>query len=939
MRASKQSAYHILVSKSSSVLSGDVWDSGKVPSSQSTLIAFGGLALESDTSYFWKVKWWDSTGNESPFSEVAQFDTGLYKTSDWQGQWIGGFNQLRTEFSLDEEPVRARLFILGLGYYRAYINGRRIGDHVLGPFTTFQKRVLYDTHDVTDYLSFSNALAVELGAGWYAQGSVNVGPRTLLLQLNIQLKSGKNFTVVSDTKWQGIQGPVTEDDIYVGETYDARLETPGWDRPHFNSTGWSSAVVVHAPSSSVTISSQVIQPIKEIDSYTPVSISQPSAGVYVFDFGQNMAGYCELTVSGPRGTKVLFQHAEMLYPDGNIHHLYPNSPEIDTYILKGEGIEVYKPRFTYHGFQYVALTGYPGVPDLDTLKAYFIHTALPETGEIVFSNKLLNQIQHITRFASLSNFMNIPTDCPQRERRGWLGDAQLSAETTIHNFDMSAAYTNFIRNIQDEQQYDNKNGNVGDCVPFYGHGGIPADPAWGTAYTLLWYWMYQYYGDTQILSQYYDGVKAHLEALVSNTNKTTGLLTFSRYGDWCGLATGDGCAYPSAVVSSFYYLTQLEMVASVASMLGKTTDAARYSSLASNVRSVWNREFYNPISHIYEHGYQTEQALALYLNIVAPSEKNNVIKELLNDITVKWTNHLNTGIVGTKYLLPVLSSIGRTDLAYTIATQDTYPSWGYMINNGATTLWENWEGDRYTTYGSRNHIMFGSQSDWYFKVLGGINLTPGTVGFTSIDYKPDVNSIVNQLTSVSSSIRTHRGLVESSWNAYSANALCGDGGEGTTVSLYCSDGLISGITFASYGLPTGTCGAFKTNPSCDAKRSVQVAQQACLGKKSCSIQVSNANFGEDPCPNIVKHFYIQVSGCAYPAFVYRVTVPVNSDAKVSVPKIGHANVTITEGQSTVWQNGKFVPGTSGISSGVDSGEDITFTAGSGSYVFSVNVPK
>jgi len=262
-----------------------------------------------------------------------------------------------------------------------------------------------------------------------------------------------------------------------------------------------------------------------------------------------------------------------------------------------------------------------------------------------------------------------------------------------------------------------------------------------------------------------------------------------------------------------------------------------------------------------------------------------------------------------------------------------------MIANGATTLWENWQGDRYTTYGSRNHIMFGSQSDWYFKVLGGINLTPGTVGFSSIDYRPDVNAIIGNLSSVSSSILTHRGLVESSWNAFTSDALCGDGGEGSTVSLYCSDGLISGITFASYGLPTGSCGAYKVNPSCNAKNSVEVVQRACLGKAKCDIFVSNANFGGDPCVNVVKHFNVQVSGCSYPVFVYKVTVPVNSDGNVYVPKAGRANVTVSEGQVNVWNNGRFIPGTSGIFSGIDTGDFIKFTAGSGSFVFSVSIPK
>jgi len=307
----------------------------------------------------------------------------------------------------------------------------------------------------------------------------------------------------------------------------------------------------------------------------------------------------------------------------------------------------------------------------------------------------------------------------------------------------------------------------------------------------------------------------------------------------------------------------------------------------------------------------------------------------LNDIS-KHNSHLDTGIVGVKYLLPVLTAINRTDLAYTIATKDDYPSWGWMIKNGATTLWENWPGDRYTTYGSRNHIMFGSQSDWYFKVLGGINLVPGTVGWTNILYKPDVNGLVKtDLTSVSSSIRTHRGLIESSWHRYTTSGLCSTADENTSVQLICIDGTISSIQFASFGTPTGTCGNFKVDSNCNAKNSTSVVSSMCLGKTSCTITANDALFG-DPCFGVPKRLYVQVGGCAYPIFVYAVRVPVNSDGEIYIPKVGQRSFEIMELGKKIWTDNHFVPGVSGITSGEDMGESVKFVVGSGDYTFTIN---
>eukprot|EP01116_Phalansterium_solitarium_P007853 TRINITY_DN2084_c1_g1_i2.p1 TRINITY_DN2084_c1_g1~~TRINITY_DN2084_c1_g1_i2.p1 ORF type:complete len:1037 (-),score=234.67 TRINITY_DN2084_c1_g1_i2:145-3255(-) len=925
-RGQSQSAYEIVVSNSA----GNVWDSGKVVSTQATQVLYGGPALTSDTSYSWVVKWWDNNNVEANSSSVAFFHTGLLSSSDWSpATWIGGDNQLRKEFNLTDDVAEATVFIVGLGYYELRINGQKVGKAALGQFTTFQQRILYDTYDVTAALKRQNAIGVALGNGWYAQPTVNVGPLSLLLTLRITLQNGATVVIGSDTTWKVIQGPVTYDDIYEGETYDARLETPGWDSTGFDDSAWTAATALKAPTA--VLSAQLNPLIQKIDTYTPISINEPYPGIWVFDFGQNMAGWTRFKGTSSRGANVTVRHDEMLNPDGTVKNMY-GTRETETYIFATSDEEVFEPRFTYHGFQYVQLEGYVGVPTFETLEAYFVHTALPEVGEINFETQLLNEIQHATRFASLSNFMNIPTDCPQRERRGWLGDAQLSAETTLHNFDMGAAYTKFIRDIRDSQLWDSKDGQVPDCVPFYGHGGIPADPAWGCAYTLIWNWMYQYYGDTRILAQYYDGVKAYIDNLTSMTNQTNHVLEFSRYGDWCSVAQGFGsnCDQPRPLFSSFYYLMQVEIFAQVAAVLNNTADAATYSQLASQIRSNWNPAFYNPSSHTYDQGYQVSQSLSLFLDTPDQADNAAVFNELLNDVVTVHNSHLSTGIVGTKYLMLVLSNAGRTDVAYDVATQNTFPSWGYMIEQGATTLWENWQSNNLTAFGSRNHIMFGSQGSWYYTNIAGIQMEPDTIAYSQIRFQPAADQVAEQ--HVSAAIRTPKGLIESSWNRIPA--FCDAVPENNNVVLTCADSgdTIKEILFASFGTPNGACGNYTIDAACNAADTLAIVQKACVGKSSCSVAATDAVFG-DPCPNTVKRLYVQAAGCAFNSYEHTVTVPVNSIGSVFIPKFELSNIVVSESGSPIWKNGTFVPGIPGVTGASDVGTAIKIEIGSGSFSF------
>jgi alpha-L-rhamnosidase len=750
-RGEGQSAYELLVASASELLSrnqGDQWDSGKVSSEDSAQVVYAGKALESGQTYYWKVRFWNQDGHESEYSPPARFGMGLLSRDEWKGQWIGGANQLRTEFQIPDAVTRARAYICGVGYYELRINGRKVGKKVLDPaWTTFDKRDLYSTYDVTRYLERGgNAVGFMLGEGWYKS-------RALIFQLNIELPNGKTMSVASTPAWKAKDGPITSDSVWDGETYDARLETPGWDRPGFDDTGWSAAKAIEGPKG--VLSTEMMPAIRVTDTLVPVKMTNPKPGVYVFDMGQNMSGWAQLRVRGPRGAAVKLRFAELVFDDGNINRENIRTAKSrDIYTLRGEGEEIYEPRFTYHGFRYVEVTGFPGTPSLDSIRGRVVHTAVETTGSFVASKQILNQIQKLVYWSQLTNLFSVPTDCDQRnERMGWMGDAQVTAEEAMMNFDMAAFYTNFVRDIRDAQKPD---GEVPDTVP-HGYGQYPADPAWGTAYPLLCWYMWEQYGDRRILEENYDGLKKYVEFLRSKA--ADNVLRYSYYGDWVAIEHT-----PGAVISDFYFYYDTRILANVAKILGKTEDAATYSSQASEIKQGFNKAFYNPETGDYANGSQTAQALPLFLDLVSdlhlPSDYNPVLAHLTNDITYGQNTHLTTGFIGVKYLLPVLTGYGRSDLAYKLATQTTYPSWGYMIERGATTLWELWQEETGPSMNSHDHIMFGSVGAWFYTALGGINLSPDGAGYRHIRIEPNM---VEDLHAASATMETIRGRVSSTW--------------------------------------------------------------------------------------------------------------------------------------------------------------------------------
>lgn len=652
---------------------------------------------------------------------------------------------LRKEFTLDKPIARARAYVTGLGYYEFRLNGKKVGDRVLDPaYTNFDKRVYYSTYDVTRMLKQGrNCAAAMLGQGWWRK------PLQFRLMVCIEFKDGTNTVVTTNGEWKYAQGPIIENSIYNGEIYDARLERPGWDQPGFDDSSWKQVKVVDTPKA--VLSAQMIQPIKVVENIKPQSMHEPKPGVWVFDFGQNFSGWCKLQVNGPAGTAVKMRFAELVYPDGTVNQENLRSAKAtDTYILKGHGTEIYEPRFTYHGFRYVQIEGFPGKPETDSVVGRVVHTAIEPQGSFKCSNDLLNKIQEACAWGERTNFHAVPTDCPQRdERQGWMGDAQVSSYAMLYNFDMFAAYSKFLTDIQDAQGED---GRVPDTVPHV-WGSDPGDPMWAAAYPVILWNTYRHTGDKSLLQQHYEGVKQYVEMLRREAGSSM-IIERNNYADWIAV-TGT----PKELISTGAFCLVTGILADIADALGKTEDALEYRKLKDKIGEAFNARFWDAERNRYGNGSQLSCALPLWLGIV-PKERHKVVFDTLVEDIRSRGDHLSTGFVGTPYLMDVLVREGRADLAYTIATQTDYPSWGYMIANGATTIWELWELKTGSGMNSHNHPALGFVSGWFYEVLAGIAPESKQPGWKKVIIKPYA---LGDLQWAKGTIRTIKGVAESDW--------------------------------------------------------------------------------------------------------------------------------------------------------------------------------
>lgn len=773
-RGQKQTAYQILVATDKDLLRAgraDFWNTGKVLSDQSIHIPYAGRPLSSRGRCYWKVRVWDKDNKPSPFSEVAMWEMGLLEAKDWQARWITApvddeteappAPQFRKTFVLSKPVSRARVYVCGLGYYELRVNGRKVGDHVLDPaFTRYDRRALYVTYDVTEQMRGGfNAVGVVLGSGWYDMGTraawdFDKAPwrdrPTVLCQLELTFADGTQRIIVTDKTWRFSKSPIVFNSIRKGQTYDARLEVPDWDASHLSDADWPFARVVDGPKG--RLMAQMMPPIKVVKTIEPVTVTEPKPGVYVFDLGQNIPGWARLKVSGPAGTEVVMRYAERLHDDGTIDqkaiaaHVKEDNFQTDTYILRGEGTETWEPQFVYHGFQYVEVTGLPAEPDLDTLQGRVVHTALGRAGAFACSSELFNQIQRNLLWSYVGNFHGYPTDCPHREKNGWTGDGHLAAEAGLYNFAAAAAYTKWMDDFKDEQR---PTGELPGIVPTAGWGYHWGNgPAWDSAYVLIPWYLYQYRGDTRVLAEHYDRLKRYVDYL---TSKADDHIVSIGLGDRAPAKSKT----PEKVTSTGYYYRDAVIVSKIAALLDRNEEARRYADRALRIREAFNREFFDEQNGLYHGDTQTVLSCALTHGLVPPAAYPKVLDKLVAMIEQN-DGHLDAGILGTKYLIDALTAGGRADVVHTMATRTTYPSWGHWIEQGATTLWEQWDGKA-----SRNHIMFGHIGAWFYQVLGGINPDPQAVGFKHFIVKPQ---LLGDITWVRAEHESMYGRIENHWS-------------------------------------------------------------------------------------------------------------------------------------------------------------------------------
>ncbi len=666
----------------------------------------------------------------------------------------------RKRFQIAKPVKSARAYICGLGYHELYINGERIGDHVLDPaFTHYDHRALYVAHDVTGQLKAGdNAIGVMLGNGWYNMHTRAVwlfdkapwrDVPCLRMQVHVTFEDGSQEIIPTDATWKTVPGPIVFDAIRNGETYDARQERTGWASANGDDADWQTPHLVRGPAGRLV--PQTMPAIQVTQTIEPVALSEPQPGIFVFELGQNLAGWARLTVKGPAGTRITLKYGERLKPDGTVNqdliaaHSLQAPFQTDTYILKGDGTETWEPRFVYHGFQYVEVSGWPGKPTLDSLQGRFVHTACPRVGTVECSNPILNRIQRAALWSYLGNYHGYPTDCPHREKNGWTGDAHMAAEQAMYNFDNAAAYAKWVDDLRDAMKED---GQLPGIVPTGGWGYQWGNgPAWDIAYLIIPWQLYLYHGDRGILEKHYAGFKRYVDYL---TSRAEGHIVSFGLGDWVAIEQKT----PEAVTSTGYYYRGAMMLSKTADLLGKQDAAARYKDLARQIRDAFNAKFYDRQTGQYATGSQTALACALYHDLVEPDQVERVVANLVANIE-RCDGHINSGVLGSIYIPHALTRYGRPDVAYTLAAKTTYPSWGHWIQQGATTLWEDWKGEA-----SLNHIFFGDICTWFYQALAGIRVDPDRPGFKHVLIRPE---IVGDLTWVRGEIDTVRGRVASRW--------------------------------------------------------------------------------------------------------------------------------------------------------------------------------
>jgi alpha-L-rhamnosidase len=751
-RADRQTAWRIIVASSPELLAretGDIWDSGKVAGDDTTGIEYNGHALQSNEHCYWKVRLWDRDGNPSPWSHPAFWSMGLLQPGDWKSEWIGydapreqmtaagkipaGTNdvlyppaRLRSTFSVAKTVKHATLYATALGWFDARLNGTRVNNTFFDPgWTDYSRRVYYRAYDVTELVhSGANALGVDLADGWFS-GYVAWGhkrdyygtkPRARL-QLHLEYTDGSQEDIGTGPDWKASTGPIISGDLLKGENYDARLEMTGWDTAKFDDHNWVAANV--GAEVSPLVQPHPGPPVRAIQEFKAQTITEPKPGVYVLNLGQNFAGVPRLKVKGDPGQKITLRFAERLNPDGSVYTTnLRTATATDTYICRGGGVETWMPRFTFHGFQYIEVSGLKKKPDLETIVGIALSSDTPIAGDFQCDDAMLNRLHKNIYWTQRANFIDIPTDCPQRdERLGWMGDAQIYCRAATLNADTEAFYTKWLVDVEDAQRPDGEFPKVSPQKAAGDDGG----PAWADAGVICPWTVYEVYGDTRELSRHYASMCRFIE--FCRNRSTPDLLPPAKYhcyGDWLNI----NAPTPANVICTAYFAYSTHLTARAAEVLGKTDDAAKWNALFEQIKAAFNKAYVSP-DGVIQGDTQCGYVLALAFDLLDPEVAALAAKNLARNIDARG-GHLSTGFVGTKDLMLALAKIGRDDLALKLIHNDTYPSWGFSIKQGATSIWERWDGwtpDKGFQDPKMNsfaHYSFGAVYQWMVENIGGI---------------------------------------------------------------------------------------------------------------------------------------------------------------------------------------------------------------------------
>lgn len=790
-----QNAYQIIVSSSMLKLNkgeGDLWNSGRVKSNQSVNVIYAGKQLSSRMQCFWKVRIWTNYG-ESEWNQSGHWSIGLLNQSDWKAQWIGldrsfpwdsahtKFSRLsaryfRKEFDAAKEIKRAVVYVTGLGFYRLYINGERIGKQVLTPAPTdYTKSVLYNTYNVTNEIrKGENAVGMIVGNGLFFTMRQNYKPYKIknfgypkmLLQLEIYYADGTAQIIKSDSTWKvTANGPIRTNNIYDGEEYDAVLEMPGWSLPGFNDDQWLNVQLTSPPGGK--LKAQMNEKESVMDTIVPKKVYYLRPDVYIIDMGQNMAGWLKMKVKGKKGVQVTLRFAETLLADGEIATAnLRDAKATDVYTLNGKGEETWEPSFIYHGFRYVEVTNYPGVPTVSDFTGEVVYDGLSHTGQFMTSDKTINQIYHNAFWSICSNYKGVPVDCPQRnERMPWLGDRAVSAYGESFVFDNEKLYAQWLNDMQEAQTSE---GIIPDVAPAFWHY-YTDDITWPATYFLVANMLYHQYGYIRPIEKHYASMKTWMTH-IRKKYLTNYLIPKDKYGDWCMPpvhlklihAVDSSRITNGELIATAYYYHLLKLMEQYARLLNKPSDAIAYDALAKKIKVAFNQKYLNMKSGVYGNNTVTANILPLYFNMTPQSEKEKVFQNVADEIVNVYHNHISTGVIGTGWLMRTLTTYGRPDLAYEIATNHTYPGWGYMAAGGATTIWELWNGNKANPeMSSRNHVMLlGDLVIWFYENLAGIKSDPENPGFEKIVMKP---LLADSLQYVDASYHSIHGLIKSDW--------------------------------------------------------------------------------------------------------------------------------------------------------------------------------